>query len=354
MKLLFIHPYPQGKIPSQRFRFEQYLDMLKDKGFDIDIAPFFDLSTIKVMYLKGRILVKLIGLISGFIRRAFLLFRLGKYDFVFIHREAMPVGPPIIEWIIAKIFNKKIIYDFDDAIWLPNVSESNQIFSAIKYYSKVQNICSWSHKVSCGNQYLSDFASQYSKQVVLNPTTIDIKGHHNRIKDHSNEKMIIGWTGTHTTMHHLKIIVPVLEELEKTHSFEFYVISNEEPTFKLRSLHFVLWSKENEIDDLLQFNIGVMPMYDNSWTKGKCGFKLLQYMALGIPALASPVGANSDIIDIGINGFLCDSPEAWKEHLIELLGDQALREHLGRSGIEKVNNNYSLESNGNNFLSLFQ
>ena len=121
-----------------------------------------------------------------------------------------------------------------------------------------------------------------------------------------------------------------------------------------KSLRFVPWSKETEIQDLLQFDIGLMPLTDDVWAKGKCGFKALQYMALCIPVLASPVGVNTIIIDDHINGFLCDSTTEWEENIQTLIEDQELRKRMGEKGREKVVQHYSVESNSSNFLSLFE
>lgn len=293
---------------------------------------------------------------KGFIKRCIILFKSNKYDYIFIHREATPIGPPIFEWLLSKVFQKKIIYDFDDAIWLPNTSDQNKIASRLKWHSKVKYICKWSHKISCGNQYLCNFARQLNENVVLNPTTIDTEGLHNptlfSLKNSS--KLVIGWTGTHSTLPYLNALVPVFQQLENKYDFEFMVISNQAPELPLKSLKFKKWNKETEIEDLLHFDIGVMPLTDDPWTKGKCGFKALQYMALEIPALVSPVGVNPKIIDHGVNGFVCNNHQEWLESLEKLINDSELRKIIGKNGRLKVIENYSVASNQNNFVGLFE
>ena len=279
-----------------------------------------------------------------------------QYDFVFIHREATPLGPPIIEWVIAKVFRKKIIYDFDDAIWLPNTSQENKIAAALKYHSKVRSICKWSFLVTCGNSYLAGYARQFNKNVKVVPTTIDTKyhkkqgGRNNRFKS----TCVIGWTGTHSTEKYLEEIIPVLQELEKDYSFVFRVISNHNPKLSLKSFEYTQWDKATEISDLLQFDIGVMPLENNEWTLGKCGFKGLQYMALGIPTIMSPVGVNKDIILQGENGFLASSPKEWKVVLSQLMEDEMLRMEIGGRGVGTIAKYYSVEANEKVYLSLFQ
>ncbi len=142
-RILFVVPYPVGKAPSQRFRFEQYFELLAANGLPFDVAPFIDDKTWQILYKPGYAKEKVIGILTGFWRRVTLLFSLGKYDYLFIHREATPIGPPWFEWIAAKMLKKKIIYDFDDAIWIPNTSENNKIVAGIKWHHKVESICSW-------------------------------------------------------------------------------------------------------------------------------------------------------------------------------------------------------------------
>ena len=296
-KVLFLTPYPYDTAPGQRFRYEQYLGILNQNGIEYDLHSFMDDATWNVLYQKGFLLKKGWGIFLGFIRRLFILPSVTQCDYVFIFREASPIGPPVFEWFIAKVLRKKIIYDFDDAIWLPNTSDNNQIVAGIKWHSKVGSICRWSYKVSCGNAYLADYARQFNSNVIVNPTTIDTVNYHNRIKDQHTPALTIGWTGTHSTIQYLDIIVPILQKLELQYDFTFLVISNAPPAFKLKSLKYQHWSKDTEIDDLLMFNIGIMPLTDDAWARGKCGFKALQYMSLGIPALVSPVGVNTTIVD---------------------------------------------------------
>ncbi|MCB0820660.1 MAG: glycosyltransferase, partial [Bacteroidetes bacterium] len=308
----------------------------------------------KILYLPGKFPRKAFAILGGLFRRFFLLFSLGKYDYIFIHREATPIGPAFFEFIAAKLLRKKIIYDFDDAIWIPNYSEANSFFSFLKGYANVKHICGYAWKVSCGNDYLCEWASHFNRQVVYNPTTIDTMNLHNQIKNTDDEPFVIGWTGSHSTVRYLNELIPVIEELEKDFHFEFRVISDLPPEFNLHSLRFIKWKKETEISDLLSFHVGVMPLLNDKWAKGKCGFKALQYMSLGIPALVSPVGVNTKIVDQGINGFICSSPEDWKESLTKLLSSKDLLNQMSRNTRIKIEENYSVKSNSSNFLKLFE
>ncbi len=355
MKILFICPYPFDRAPSQRFRYEQYLPYLLEKGWAYRIAPFIDEPTWNILYKPGHTAAKVLGILKGFFKRFFQLFTLHQYSFVFIHREAAPVGPPVFEWLIAKVWRKKIIYDFDDAIWLPNTSENNKIAASIKWHHKVASICKWSYKVSCGNAYLQEYASRFNAKAFYNPTTIDTENLHNPALYPKPIKTfpVIGWTGTHSTLVYLEPVIEVLKKLETKYEFEFCVIANKDPMLPLQSYRFVQWTKETEIQDLLRFDIGLMPLGDDMWAKGKCGFKALQYMALGIPAVASPVGVNTAIIKSGVNGCLCRDRNEWFFALESLLINNSERIRMGSNARYKIEIAYSVLANKNSYIDLF-
>ena len=355
MRILFLVPYPPGRAPSQRFRFEQYLDALTAHGHQYRLAPFLSVATWNILYKPGHAAAKALGILAGFGRRLALLFAVPAYDFVFVHREAAPVGPPMFEWVIAKVLGKRIIYDFDDAIWLPNTSEANKVAAGVKWHHKVADICRWAHKNSCGNAYLADYARQFNPAAVVNPTTIDTERLHNRVRDQlAPGPLVIGWTGTHSTLKYLEPLIPVLAQLEAEGlEFEFRVISNQAPALPLRSLRFVPWRKETEIADLLTFHVGLMPLLDDPWAQGKCAFKALQYMALGIPALVSPVGMNTEVVQDDHNGYVCREPADWHRRLRQLLTDAPHRQTLGQAARATIERRYSVRSNTPNFLNLF-
>ncbi len=280
---------------------------------------------------------------------------LSYFDYVFIHREVAPVGPPVFEWLIAKVFRKKIIYDFDDAIWLTDKLKEGFIEKIIRWRSKVGTTCRWSYKVSCGNDYLCAYARKFNSNVVLNPTTIDTEGLHNPPKERVlTDRITIGWTGSHSTLKYLTAIEPVLKMLEKKYpQVRVLILADRKPDLDLESLLFLPWKKESETADLAKIDIGIMPLPDDEWAKGKCGFKALQYMALEIPAVVSPVGVNSQIITQGEDGFICSTPSEWITALEKLVSDYKLRETMGVNGRKKIVERFSVLSNKNNFINLF-
>jgi glycosyltransferase involved in cell wall biosynthesis len=289
------------------------------------------------------------------IKRKMHLFYALSADYIFIHRELTPLGPPVFEWILTKIMRKKIIYDFDDAIWLENTSEGNRFISRLKMPQKVFKICRWSYKVSCCNEYLASNIRRYNSRVSIIPTTIDTRIW-NPIKErYRNQPVTLGWTGTHSTLPYLLSIRSAVEKiLNKYPQLVFRIICNKRPDWDIPNLEFLTWNKSTEIQDLAGIDIGLMPLPSNSWAKGKCGFKILQYFALGIPAVASPVGLNTNLIRHGDNGYLCSGKEEWIRNIDMLINSGELRDEIGNNGRKTLAKHYSLEANTTNFLGLFE
>ena len=352
--ILFLTPYPFDTAASQRFRFEQYFDALDENNIKYKVEPFWESKAWGILYKKGESVPKLWFLIKGIISRWFLLFTSHKYDYIFVHREIYPAGIKLLIFVLTKVLRRKIIYDFDDAIWLPNFANNNKKFAFIKSYGQVPFLCKSAYKVSVGNAYLKDYALQFNNNVVVNPTTIDTDNLHNKTIDYDLSDFIIGWTGTHSTLKYVEDLLPILDELIKSHEFTLTIISDLPPSFERRYLQFVKWNKDTEIDDLLKFNIGIMPLRDDKWAKGKCGFKALQYMSLGIPAMVSNVGVNNQIVSHQENGWVCENVKDWEASIQAVLQSPELSVHLGEKAREAIVKSYSVRSNTNNFLSLFQ
>jgi glycosyltransferase involved in cell wall biosynthesis len=321
---------------------------LEQAGFSYQIAPFYSDKTWEILYRKGDKIAKFLGVLGGFLKRITLIFNVSKYDFVFIHREICPIGPPIFEWIIAKLLHKKLIFDFDDAIWLTD--EKARLTNLVRCFWKVGNICSYSYKISTGNEYLADYARQFNNNVIINPTTIDLE-HHKTSENTKNEFVTIGWTGSHSTLKYLQTIYPVLKKLED--KCKLLVICDVNPEYDLKHYEFVPWSEENEVLGLQKIDIGIMPLPNNEWTKGKCGFKALQYMALKKAVILSPVGVNTQIIQDNKNGYWADTEQEWESKILELIQNKELRNEFGLLGFETLKNHYSVEANKENFLNLF-
>lgn len=345
-RLVIFCPYPIGTAPSQRFRFEQVLEDFTAKGYEIQFNSFYDQKNYHKLYEEGNTVVKVKMLILGFLKRWIQVFSLKRNDKIFVHREMAPIGPPVFEFILRFLFGFRFNYDFDDAIWRSNVSEVNRRYSWLKCYWKVSYICRWAYSVTAGNQHLQEYALDFNERSEFLPTTVDMIRRHNKIKYHSQQKELctIGWTGSHTTMQYLPSLVPVLNDLSSKYAIEFQVISNQDPELELDDVRFIKWSSHKEIEQLLEFDIGVMPIEDSEWEKGKCAFKAIQYMALGIPVVLSPVGANLDVVTEGKSGLFATSEQEWFKKLELLISDVQERRRIGSNGKQVIEQKYSTAS----------
>ena len=346
-------PYPVGAAPSQRFRVELFLPKLKEAGYSFKLLTFLDKNAWDILYQPGNRVLKAWGTVKGYFRRVNHLFQSINANYVFIHREATPLGPPVFEWLLAKVFGKKIIHEFDDAIWIPGGESISFRKKWLKATWKIKYIIKWSYKVAGGNDFLCDYARQYNSSVFYIPTVVDTEhGHFKQRDQFEGKRIVVGWTGTHTTLHNLEVIDGVIGELKREIDFDFLIISNKRPGWDFDFLY-KEWELETEQDDLLKMHIGLMPAKQGPWFEGKCGFKLIQYHACGIPAVASPVGVNSLITLHNKTGYVANNKEEWKAYLKKLMFDASLRASMGKEGREHIERKYSLNSLFPAFISLF-
>jgi glycosyltransferase involved in cell wall biosynthesis len=353
--ILFLLPYPLNRAPSQRFRVENLLFLLDEKGIKYDLAPFMSEDVWQILYQKGGTMHKALGITKSYFKRwKTVICAAYQYKTIFIHREAAPLGPPVVEWFLAKVLNKKIVYDFDDAIWIPNTSDQNKMAGLIKSFWKVKYICKWSHKIAAGNDFLCAFAAHSgAKDIHRIPTVVNTITRYNQLKEHKQDHVTVGWTGSHSTLVFLEPLIPIIKNLQKKIDFTFLVIADKKPDWDLEKWVFCPWNEKSEIEDLLKIDIGLMPLTKDAWSEGKCGFKLIQYLSLGIPAIAHSVGVNKYIIENGENGYWADNTQEWENALTALLDNSALRQKMGEKGRAKMVTEYSIESQKELFLKLF-
>lgn len=341
-RLHFLLVYPLQTAPSQRFRFEQFFPVLEKENIPYSTSCFYDDRTFALLYARRSKLLLALRLLLCYMRRCFHMLQLSRYDVILIQRGAAPFGPPVFEWIVRYLYRKPIIYDFDDAIWRHPEGQVSAWMRLVKASRKTETICRWAHTVVVGNSFLAGYARRFAKRVVLIPTVVDTDHHFVPAPGNANPVCTIGWTGSHTTLAYLEALEPVLLQLEQQHPFRLVVIANKPPQFKKLDCTFIPWSEKSETEELRKVDIGIMPLPNDEWTRGKCGFKAIQYMALGKPAVVSDVGVNAEIVDHGVNGFVCRTLEEWQESLERLILDEGLRSRQGRAAREKITRSYSL------------
>ena len=345
-------PYPLDHAPSQRFRFEQYLDRLQAAGIRCHVSALMTPEMYRILYRPGRFFLKFAYCVKAFFVRLADVWRARSYDICFIHREAFPIGPPFVERLLAWM-GKPTIFDFDDAIYLPNASAANRFVEPYKNAGKIAAIIRMSDAVIAGNPYLAEYARQHNKRVTIIPTTIDTDRYLPRPSS-SQGGVCVGWSGSRTTIAHLKLLTGVLRTLHERFGVRIKVIGDR--TFAIPGVPVDAqdWDASTELQALEPIDIGLMPLPDEEWAKGKCGLKALQYMALGIPAVCSPVGVNAEIIQDGVNGYLASTEAEWIDRLSRLIEDEQLRRSFGRAARETVETRYSVQANASRYVAVLR
>jgi glycosyltransferase involved in cell wall biosynthesis len=342
--MLALSPVPEEGAGC-RFRIAQYLPYLEAAGIEVTLSPFYTTEFFRLVYQKGRSLQKAALFVERAIDRAYTLTERAGYDVIFIYREAFPIGPALIEALLARTPGAAIVYDFDDAIYLPNTSEANRAVSILKWPSKVRSIVRRSHCVIAGNEYLAAFARQYNDHVRVVPTVVDTSTFVPRTDRPAAAPPIVGWIGTPTTAPYLLAIRPILQEVARTNRFVLRICGAgadvDIPGVEVENIR---WTLDREVALFNTCDIGIYPLPDDEWARGKCGFKAIQFMACGVPVVAAPVGVNRQIIRDGADGFLAPSPSDWVLKLNRLIAEPVVREVVGRAGRATVEARYSLRA----------
>jgi len=340
MRLLALVPSLYDKSPGQRYRLEQWEPLLRERGVDITYAPFECAELNDVVYKQGQIAKKLRLVVQALGRRAALLSKLTNYDVIYLHREAALLGPAVFERLIHRS-GVPIVFDFDDAIFLSYKSPSNGYLSYLKFAGKTKTNCRLAAHVMVGNPYLAEYARQFNQNVSIIPTTIDTDKYKPVNIEDSSGPVVIGWTGSHSTVQHLDTLRSALAKLAQRESIRLRVIGT--PNYQIEGVEFetIMWRSETEVEDLSAVDIGIMPLPDDNWARGKCGAKALQFMAMGIPTVCSPVGVNTDIIQDNENGLIANSEDEWIEKLSLLIRSRELRARLGKAGRQTIEQRFS-------------
>jgi glycosyltransferase involved in cell wall biosynthesis len=343
------------RVASTRFRLTQVLPYLRDRGWDVRFEPFVDDEFLSGFYTKGNRLRKATHLASRSLKRFSLAVRASGVDAVFIQREAALVGPAYTEFILHSLKGLPLIMDFDDAIWDLNLSRSAHPIAAriLKDPTKCWYTMRRAARVIAGSEYLAERAREVNSNVEVVPTVVSSKmwtPWSGRLQGEFCGGGVprIGWVGTHTTADQLELVEPALRRLRaEGHEFELHVVGAENDfeldTVQLQSRP---WRLADEIQEFREIDIGLAPMRSEPVYQGKCGFKQLQYMAVGVPFVSSWVGGTRDFVVDGENGLIAHTADDWYRHLKALFGSQELRSKLSQNGRRLVETQYCIEAQG--------
>ena len=353
MRVLAIVPGIYDTSPGQRYRIEQWEPLLRERGVEITYEPFECKELHAVVHQPGLLRRKAQLAVRSVIRRFEALKRVTDFDLVYIFREAALLGPPVFERMIHRS-GVPVVFDFDDAIFVSYRSPSNGYLSYLKFANKTKTICRLSSHVMVGNPYLADYARQVNQNVTVIPTTIDTEKYPLLDAGKNAGTPVIGWTGSFSTAQHLDTLRHTLQKLAAIESFRLRVIGATDYSIEGVHVDTIRWTSEREVQDLEGIDIGIMPLPDDNWTQGKCGLKALQFMALGIPTVLSPIGVNKEIIQDNENGFQAANESEWIEKLTRLLRSKELRERLGRAGRKTVEERYSAQTQAPRVYEIFK
>nr|BAL56536.1 glycosyl transferase family 1 [uncultured Bacteroidetes bacterium] len=354
---LSVHPYPYA--PNLRFRLMQYESVLKEAGYNLRWGAFLSQQAYKRLYWQADagIVYKACASLAGLARQGWAglsaFTGLTHAQGVVVLREATPLGFTLVERLWAA--RLPMLLDFDDAIWLPAVSAANRPFAWLKNPRKLDTFLRLARVVTVCNDFLATYARQYAEEVHIIPTTIDTGAYQPRPKP-PRDTVVIGWSGSLTTLEHFKRVEPALLLLKKKYGdrIRFKVIGAPHYHNSALGIQGLPWRAETEVAELQDMDIGLMPLPDDAWSRGKCALKALQYMALAIPPVVSPVGMNREVVQDGINGLWAATLEEWVDKLSYLIDNPDERARLGKAARHTVETTYSVHANAPRYLAAFQ
>lgn len=322
---------------SSRLRSFQYLPYLEQAGFEVTIAPLFDDD-----YVRGLSsgIISWYSILKAYWTRLRFILKAKQFDLVWLEYEMLPWLP---SWIELTLFPKNIpmVVDYDDAIFHRYDQHHSRLVRKL-LGQKIDAVMRRAAVVIVGNDYLGDRAKQAgAKRVVVLPTVVDVN-RYATVETANTQAVTIGWIGQPSTAKYLTQLVPELNGILLKHGAHIVAIGPKASQFQFLPVDVKPWAEDTEVAEIQQFDIGIMPLTDSFWERGKCGYKLIQYMACGKPVVATPIGINNIIVRQGENGFLADSQAEWCEALDRLCADATLRKQMGAKGRKMIEQKYAL------------
>ncbi len=351
MKVLGLASYPI-EAAATRYRLAQFVGPLADRGISLTIRPFLDSKLFEKLYRPGGLPRKAGTLATSGLRRLRDVSLMKNVDVVLIQREAMIFGPPLIEWLAIRVLKRPMVLDLDDATYVSYTSPTyGRLGQVLKWFSKTDDLIRWATIVTCGNRSIAEYAESKGATTRIIPTVVDTNIFCPAVAATKTpqDALVLGWIGTHSTFPYLEAIFPVLRNLAKAHRFKLKIVGagKEDVVLPGVEVENLEWKLEREVADFQSFDVGLYPidptLYAEKWAAGKSGFKAIQYMAVGIPYVAAPVGAMKEIGEPGVTHFHAVSDEDWEKSLSVLLTDQNARVEMGAAGRRHVIENYLLE-----------
>lgn len=346
MKVVALASYPV-EAAATRFRLQQFVSLLDERGITLSIEPFLNSQLFKQLYQQKSWPRTAMGLLLSSLHRLTDLAALRKADVVLVQREAMMFGPPVIEWLSTQALRRPMVLDLDDATYVSYTSPTyGGLGKALKWFSKTDDLIRWARVVTCGNRGIAEYVTGKGTPARVIPTVVDTDVFRPRAGAGS-EPPTLGWIGTHSTFPYLESIFPALSELARQHTFRLKIVGAGRENISVPGVEIenLPWNIDREVADFQSIDIGLYPIDASlygAWSSGKSGFKAIQYLAVGVPYVATPVGGSAEIGEEGTTHFFANTNEEWRHALGELVANAARRRAMGAAGRIHALAHYSL------------
>lgn len=348
MKVVAFASYPV-QAAATRYRLDQFKGALSERGITLSILPFLDAKMFESLYKRNALPHTALGLLGAGLLRFKDVLAARRADVVLIQREAMIFGPPVIEWLCTHLNGRPMVLDLDDATYIPYTSPTfGKLGKAFKWFSKTDDLIRWASLVTCGNSAIAEYVISKGAKARLIPTVVDTDVFRPVPRDHHDEGVVLGWIGTHSTFPYLESTFSVLRELARNHQFRLKIVGAGKSEVRIPGVEVenLKWELDREVKDFQSLDIGLYPidpsLYASQWAAGKSGFKAIQYMAVGIPFVATPVGAVREYGKVGSTHYCATVPDEWHEALSTLIADRDSRELMGAAGRRWALEHYGL------------
>jgi glycosyltransferase involved in cell wall biosynthesis len=352
MRVLVLTPYPYGTVAGPRSSFELWERVLAEAGITLDYAVFETDRLHEVIYTPGHTAEKVWQMALSY--RGMIAKSRGArdYDAVLVNREAALIGPAVIERWVAR--HTPILYLLDDPLYVPYRSPANGLLSYLKAFGKVKTLCRMARVVLANSPHHVEFARQYNANVWEIPSVVDADVYTGWQPRAEQGPVRVGWSGSPSTVPNLQLIKAPLEQVAARDDVALRFIGADDVGLGGIPHHAQAWKADTEVADLRMLDVGLAPLPETPWTKRKFILKLVQYMALGIPPIATPLGANPAVIDDGVTGLLADGDAAWVAAIERLVDNAALREEMGRRAAQVAHERYTLQANAEKIVAAFR
>ena len=336
--VLFLTKYDR-KGASSRYRSLQYFPHFEDAGINCTHEPLFSNEYLKILYETGS--RPRIGVIKSYVGRLWSLLHAQEYDVIVIEKELLPYTPALFERLLGRVDTPYIV-DYDDAIFHNYDQSSNPVVRRL-LGQKIDVVMREADTVVAGNEYLASRARKAgASRVEIIPTVVDLEKYPHVPPDEEGP-FTIGWIGSPTTAQYVEEIAPALREVCSRRDARVVLVGSGAVELPGVPVEVREWSEETEVKDLCEFDVGIMPLEDSPWERGKCGFKLIQYMACGKPVVASPIGMNTTLVDDDENGYLASDHDKWRDTLIQLNKNSEKAKRMGERGRRLIADQYCLD-----------